>query len=107
VSAGAAIDAALEREQLVEQLTTELLDALARFARQLVEQREAYLERHRLIDAAAAATLLNVKLSWVRRKTSEGGIPSVQLGGLVRYHPPTLIAWALSHQEVPDELETR
>lgn len=101
MSAGASIDAALERERLVEDLTAELIDGLTRFAAKLIDERDAYLERNRLIDAEAAATLLGVKLSWIRQATASGELPCVRLGGLVRYHPPTLIEWALSHQEVP------
>lgn len=102
-AAKADLELAIERERLVEDLTTELLDALNRFANRLVVEKAAFLDHHRLLEADGAAALLGVSVSWIRQATAGGDIPCVRLGGLVRYHPPTLIEWALSRQEVPDE----
>jgi excisionase family DNA binding protein len=47
----------------------------------------------RLLDAAEAAELLNVKVSWIREATRDGRLPAVMLGRYRRYRRDSLLAW--------------
>jgi excisionase family DNA binding protein len=47
----------------------------------------------RLLDAAEAAALLNVKTSWVREATRDGRLPCVVLGRYRRYRREKLLEW--------------
>jgi excisionase family DNA binding protein len=52
----------------------------------------------RLLDAAEAAELLNVKVSWVRDQTRRDLLPHLRLGRYRRYRRESLLAW-LEEQE--------
>lgn len=54
-----------------------------------------------LIDAQAAATLLNVPDSWIYAQARENRIPHVRLGRYVRFEPDALRAWWRAQQQGP------
>lgn len=88
-------------DRLARELARDVATVIERHVGELVADRDAYLARHTLIDAFGAARLLGVKESWIRDRTAAGTLPVVRLGALRRYHPPTLVRWALDNQETP------
>lgn len=54
-----------------------------------------------LIDSKAAAELLGVPETWVRRQARENAIPHVRLGRYVRFDPATIEAWWRARQQGP------
>ncbi len=46
-----------------------------------------------LLDAQAAAELLNVKVSWIREATRTGLLPCLKVGRHVRWTRPMLEQW--------------
>ena len=51
-----------------------------------------------LIDAQAAAALLNVPASWILAQARKDAIPHIRLGRYVRFDPSELLAWARDGQ---------
>lgn len=47
-----------------------------------------------LWDAQDVARFLKVSRSWVYQKAEAGELPSLRVGGLVRFEPATVRAWA-------------
>jgi excisionase family DNA binding protein len=52
----------------------------------------------RLLEAAEAAELLAVPVSWVREATRQGELPHVKLGRYRRYVRADLEAWIEEHK---------
>lgn len=50
-----------------------------------------------LIDVDAAAAMLGMSVSWLRKRTGDGSISFVKLGKAVRFDPATLTAWLHRH----------
>ena len=51
-----------------------------------------------LLDAQAAAELLNVKVSWIREATRTGLLPCIKVGRQVRWTRPMLERWLAGQQ---------
>jgi len=51
-----------------------------------------------LLDVEAAASLLNVKVSWIREATRTGLLPCIKVGRQVRWTRPMLEAWLMEHR---------
>lgn len=51
-----------------------------------------------LLDVEAAATLLNVRVSWIRDATRTGLLPCIKVGRQVRWTKPMLEQWLAEHQ---------
>ena len=51
-----------------------------------------------LIDAKAAAALLNVPASWVLAQARQNRIPHIRLGRYVRFEADELTSWARSQR---------
>jgi excisionase family DNA binding protein len=47
-----------------------------------------------LWDAENVALFLKVSRSWVYQKTAAGVLPCLRIGGLVRFEPEAIRAWA-------------
>ncbi len=51
-----------------------------------------------LLDVEAAASLLNVKVSWIREATRSGLLPCIKVGRQVRWTRPMLEQWLMEHR---------
>lgn len=51
-----------------------------------------------LWDAKDVARFLKVSRSWVYQKAEAGVLPYLRIGGLVRFEPETVRAWARGEQ---------
>lgn len=51
-----------------------------------------------LLDVEAAASLLNVKVSWIREATRTGLLPCIRVGRQVRWTRPMLEQWLAEQQ---------
>jgi excisionase family DNA binding protein len=54
-----------------------------------------------LWDARDVAAYLKVSRSWVYQRSESGDIPSLRIGGLVRFDPDTIQTWARGGQRRP------
>lgn len=54
-----------------------------------------------LWDARDVATFLKVSRSWVYQRTERGALPCLRVGGLVRFEPAAIRAWARGEQPAP------
>lgn len=52
----------------------------------------------KLWEARQVAETLGVSLSWVRRATARGELPSMKFGGVRRYHPAVIAEWIENHK---------
>lgn len=54
-----------------------------------------------LWDAQDVARFLKVSRSWVYQKTEAGTLPCLRVGGLVRFEPEAVRAWARGARSPP------
>jgi excisionase family DNA binding protein len=54
-----------------------------------------------LWDAKDVARFLKVSRSWVYQKTEAGELPCLRVGGLVRFEPEAVRAWARGERPLP------
>lgn len=54
-----------------------------------------------LWDAKDVARFLKVSRSWVYQKTEAGELPCLRVGGLVRFEPEAVRAWARGDRLLP------
>jgi excisionase family DNA binding protein len=87
---------------------TEMAEGLAR-----LQESRRRPSRHRepdpedgLVNAAAAAELLDVPKSWVLAEARAGRIPHVRLGRYVRFEPDDLRAWWREKRQGPPAART-
>ena len=58
------------------------------------ETNEEVMDETTLWDANDVAHFLKVSVSWVRHRSAAGLLPSVRIGGVVRYDPKAIRALA-------------
>ncbi len=60
---------------------------------------------HSLWDANDVAAFLKVSRSWVYQRSASGQLPSLHVGGLLRFEPTTIRAWL--HAKTADVISIR
>lgn len=59
-----------------------------------MEQNQQAEADNRLWSAVDVAAYLQVSKSWVYHRAEAGTLPSLQIGGLIRFDPAAIRAWA-------------